>query len=355
MNINDLGFSDWFIKNSEIEISTEAGIARVAAVNRDNFLIRNEEKELLAEVTGKLLYGAQTNADLPTVGDWVLVNYFDEGSLGIIYQVLPRKSLLKRKASGRTVDFQLLAANVDTAFIMQSLDQNYNLRRFERYVVMAKDGNIEPVLLLNKSDLLAAEELRNIIAEVRARFDNCPALAFSALTGEGLENIRNLLQRGKTYCLLGSSGVGKTTLLNRLLNDDKFPVNEVRESDSRGRHTTTRRQLIVLENGAMMVDSPGLRELGNFAIDEGIMQTFSEIEMLAENCRFKNCRHINEPGCAVRQAIEQRVLDEDRYFNFIRLRKESEYYERSYVEKRRRDKAFGRMVKSAMKHKKMGR
>ena len=345
MNLEKLGFSNWFVENWNSDLSEEIKFARVTAVNRDNFLIRNESGELTAEVTGKLLYGVESKQDMPTVGDWVMVNYFDDGSLGIIHDVLPRKSLLKRKASGKTVDFQLIAANIDTAFIMQSLDQNYNLRRFERYMVMAADGNIDPALLLSKSDLKTTEELESVVFEVKNRFENVTVFAFSSETGVGLEEIVKYIQPTKTYCLLGSSGVGKTTLLNKLLKDEEFAINEVRESDHRGRHTTTRRQLILLDSGGMMIDSPGMRELGNFAIDSGIDETFSEIIELAENCRFSDCTHVNEPGCAVLEAIEKGVLEEDRYNNFIRMKKESDHYERSYLEKKQRDKEFGKMVK----------
>ncbi len=352
MKLEELGFSNWFIENSETEHLAEMRVARVTAVNRDNFLIRNGDKELTAEVAGKLLFAAESKEDMPTVGDWVVVNYFDDNALAIIHDLLPRKSLLKRKTSGKTVDFQLIATNIDTAFIMQSLDQNYNLRRFERYMVMAAEGNIEQVLLLSKSDLMSTEQLESVLSEVTSRFENVTVFAYSAKTGIGIKPIVDYIQPAKTYCLLGSSGVGKTTLLNKLLNDEEFAINEVRVSDSRGRHTTTRRQLILLDNGGMIIDSPGMRELGNFAIETGIDETFDEITILAQKCRFNDCTHVNEPGCAVIEAIENENLDEDRYNNFIRLRKESDYYERSYLKKRRRDKEFGKMVKSVMKHKK---
>jgi len=352
MKLEELGFSNWFIENSETDYAAEMGVARVIAVNRDNFLIRNEKNEITAEITGKLLFDAESKEDMPTVGDWVLVNYFDDGSLGIIHDLLPRKSLLKRKTSGKTVDFQLIAANIDTAFILQSVDQNYNLRRFERYMVMAAEGNIKPVLLLSKSDLVSAEQLESVIYEVKNRFENVTVFAYSSKTGSGIKPIVDYIQSAKTYCLLGSSGVGKTTLLNKLLHSEKFAINEVREFDHRGRHTTTSRQLIVLDNGGMMIDTPGMRELGNFEIESGIDETFNDILALAESCRFNDCTHVNEPGCAVLEAIENENLNEDRYNNFIRLRKESDYYDRSYLEKRRRDKEFGKMVKSVMNHKK---
>jgi len=219
------------------------------------------------------------------------------------------------------------------------------LRRFERYMVMAVEGNIEPVLLLSKRDLISSEQLESVMSEVKNRFENVTVFAFSSETGDGINRIVQYIQPAKTYCLLGSSGVGKTTLLNKLLKDKEFAIKEVRESDHRGRHTTTRRQLIVLDKGGMMIDSPGMRELGNFAIESGIDEAFSDILALAESCRFNDCTHVNEPGCAVLEAIDNKNVEQDRYNNYIRMRKESEHYERTYLEKRKRDKEFGKIVK----------
>jgi len=260
--------------------------------------------------------------------------------------------VLKRKTPGKKIDFQLIAANIDIAFIMQSLDDDFSLRRFERYLSMVYESNINPIILLSKSDLLSSQEVENKINEVNKVAGNVPVKAFSSTTGKGLENIKPLLIEMQTYCLLGSSGVGKTTLLNHLLEDEKFETQSVRQKDSKGRHTTTNRVLTRLKNGSMIIDSPGMRELGVFSVAQGLDETFSEILELAESCKFSDCSHINQKGCAILQALNDGELDQKRYQNFIGMKKESDFYDMSYLEKKKKDKAFGKMVKTAMKFKK---
>jgi ribosome biogenesis GTPase len=220
---------------------------------------------------------------------------------------------------------------------------------------MVHEANIKPVTLLSKKDLIPEEELEQKISQIRNANPNLDIIAFSNETGEGLGDIQGLLETGKTYCLLGSSGVGKTTLINRLIGQDVFATAAVREKDSKGRHVTARRQLIVLEQGGMIIDTPGMRELGNIGVHSGLDETFPDISSLAQNCRFKDCTHINEPGCAVLEAVKSGELNERRYHNYMKLRRESAYYEMSYLEKRNRDKKFGRMVKAVLKGKKIGR
>lgn len=352
MDLIELGFSNWFQQYLQKYNTEDLNIARVITVNRDNYLIRNEDREVTAEITGKMMFGVESKEDFPIVGDWVLVNYFDNDSYAIIHNILPRKSLLKRKTAGKKIDYQLIAANIDTAFIMQSLDNNYNLRRLERYFVMVNVSSIEPVVLLSKSDLISSDKLAAKISEIKNHFGKYPIIPFSSVTENGIEEIWDQIKPGYTYCLLGSSGVGKTTLLNRLLKSEKFETKAIREKDGRGRHATARRQLILLENGGMIIDTPGMRELGNFGVEAGIEETFDEIQFLANFCRFKDCTHTNEPGCALLRAIENKELDIDRYNNYIKLRKESTHYEMSYLEKRKRDKQFGKLYKEVMKHRK---
>ena len=355
MNLTELGFSDWFDQQLENYEVNDFSIARIVTVNRDNYVIKNETREVSAKIIGKLLYEAETSESYPAVGDWVLASFLNDDSYAIIHDILPRKSLLKRKTAGKKIEFQLIAANIDTAFIMQSLDANFNLRRLERYLVMVNNSNIEPVILLSKCDLISSDELDARISTIENSIGKYEIIAFSSVTENGIEYIWNHIKPGSTYCLLGSSGVGKTTLLNRLLNSEEFVTKAVREKDNRGRHSTARRQLIMLENGGMIIDTPGMRELGNFGIEEGIDETYSEIQFLANFCRFKNCTHTNEPGCAVLKAVDNNELDKKRYQNYLKLKKESEHFEMSYLEKRKRDKQFGKMVKEVMKHKKRNR
>jgi ribosome biogenesis GTPase / thiamine phosphate phosphatase len=329
---------------------SDASIARVTAVDRARYLIRDEHGETPAELTGKFLYTTGSATDLPCVGDWVCVRYLDSRSHAIIHRVLPRKSFLRRKAAGRDVEFQMIAANIDVAFVIQSCQFDFNVRRLERYLVIVREGHIEPVLILTKTDLVSAEKLDELIDRIRGAGIDARIVALSNVTGAGIDRVRELVLPGKTCCLLGSSGVGKTTLINRLAGGSGLETREVSHTGE-GRHTTTRRQLIVLEHGGLLIDMPGMRELGMLGVGEGIDETFSDIGEFARNCRFNDCSHASEPGCAVRAAIARHELNEERLQNYVKLARESAFHDSSYVERRKKDRAFGRFVHSVMKHK----
>ena len=282
MLLENLGFSDWFREHLPDVVRENHNPARVVAVDKESYVVRSEIGETAADVTGRLMYKTESSLDFPTVGDWVLVQFYDEGTLAIIHQVLPRKTVLRRKVAGKKIEYQLIAANLDIAFIMQSLDANFNLRRLERYLVAVNESAIQPVILLSKSDLLAAGEIEQYVSRVREISSEYPVFPFSNRTGWGLEAIERMIQPGLTYCLLGSSGVGKTTLINRLLGRNTLAISDVREKDGKGRHTTTRRQLIVLANGGLLIDTPGMRELGTIGVETGLEITFQDIQTQAE-------------------------------------------------------------------------
>lgn len=356
MKLSDLGFDNWFEAHVDELCQDDQGIARVSAVNRGSYLVRNELREIPAELAGKFYFRAESSVDLPCAGDWVTVQYHNNNASAIIHGVFPRKTFLRRKCAGEDVDFQMIAANIDIAFIVQSCHFDFNLRRLDRYLVMAADGNIKPIIILTKTDLISHDEIEQNLASIRQAAITDRVIALSNITGTGFDEFQQVLMPGQTYCLLGSSGVGKTTLINRLIGHGTFQTKSV-SGTGEGTHTTARRQLIILDQsailpGAMLIDTPGMRELGIIGASGGVDQDFEEILELSANCRYSNCSHSQEPGCAVLDAIKNSELSEERYASYMKLKKESEQHEMSYVDKRKKDKTFGRFIKSAKKQKK---
>ncbi len=350
-NIKRLGFDKWFQDKIDLSKISNFRIARVITVNKNSFIVSNGKNDIYAELTGKYLFNSDSVLDFPAVGDWVYVQLFDDDSLAIIHDIFPRKSLLKRKTAGKKIEYQLIAANIDTAIIMQSLDSNFNLRRLERYLVMVNESNIKPAIFLSKSDLISADEIENKINDIYKIIPDIKISAFSNNNFTDIENIQTLFTPSETFCLLGSSGVGKTTLLNNLIHNELYKTQPIRENDGRGRHTTTRRELIVLENGSIVVDNPGMRELGIISIESGLDDTFNEIVEISNQCRYADCTHTIEKGCAVLKALEDETISNERYQNYIKMYKESVYHEMSYFEKRQKDKKFGKFMHTYLKNK----
>lgn len=297
--------------------------ARVTAEYQGIFRIDGLPGEALARVSGKLRHNAASREAFPVVGDWVAAACGRNGGEALIHAVLPRRTALTRKASGDSVEQQVIAANIDTIFIVQGLDENYNLRRLERFLAMSRASGAFPVVILNKSDLCDAAEDRRI--ETAAVSGEAPVHVISSMSGAGYDELVAYLRPGKTIAFIGSSGVGKSTIINVLLGAETQKTNAVRPDDSKGRHTTTNRQMFILPGKALLIDTPGVREVALWDAEAGTKDSFEDIETLGLQCRFSNCAHEMEPGCAVNEAVANGTIDAGRLDNYRRLQREKEY------------------------------
>lgn len=326
--------------------------ARVVAQYRGKYRVRSGAAECWAEVTGKMRYSAAARTDYPVVGDLVVISEL-EADHAVIREILPRRTMLCRKAAGQE-DVQPIAANLDVAFVTQSVDRDFNLNRLERYLTIVKAGKIEPVIVLNKSDLASKAELAEKIAQIKARFQNIAVITTSAADRSGIEVLRKAIKKEQVYCFVGSSGVGKSSLINELLGQELLKTKMISAATKKGKHTTTHRELFVLENGGMVVDNPGIREVGLAQVGEAVADVFGDISALAKACKFADCTHDHEPGCAVLAAVRSGGLSEAQYLNFLKLKKESDHYNMSSLARKQKERSFGRMLKNYKKQGKKG-
>jgi ribosome biogenesis GTPase len=299
---------------------------RVAVQHKTQYGLYTEYGELSAETTGRMQHGARGKSDLPVVGDWVVIRAREQEGKATIYEVLPRKSKFSRKVAGAKTEEQIVAANIDTVFLVVGLDGNFNLRRLERYLVVAWESGAEPVIVLNKADL--CDDVQQKVEMAESTAPGVPIVVTSAINDRGLDQALAHVQRGATGALLGSSGVGKSTIINHLLGRELLRTQQVRATDDRGRQTTTRRELIVMPSGGLLMDTPGMRELQLWAGEEGISDVFEDIAELARQCPFRDCQHGPEPGCAVQRALQDGALDPKRFASYEKLRKELAYLHR---------------------------
>jgi ribosome biogenesis GTPase / thiamine phosphate phosphatase len=348
MTLIDLGITDeitdW-VKNNNL---SGFAIGRVTREHRERYIVSTGDNEYDAEITGNLRFSASSRADFPAVGDWVTMVIYDH-ELAIIHKVLPRKSVLERQEVGKFGEKQIISANIDVAFIVQSLGYNFNVNRLERYLTICYSADIEPVLVISKTDLAKENEIRDAKALLEKRDNKVKYILLSNMTQQGLDQILGVLQKGKTYCVVGSSGVGKSSLINNLLKKNVLKTGQISQSTNKGRHITDHRELFVLENGGIIIDTPGMKELGMTDNSEGIKTTFGEIFELSLKCKFPDCKHVDEVGCAVIEALNKGTIDQDSLENFIKIQNEQQRFQSTVVEKHKKDKAFGKMMKNYKK------
>lgn len=354
MNLNKLGWHSTFEAEFVQYKNQDLLPARIVSEERQRYRACSETGELNAELSGRMLHLAQTRGDFPAVGDWVAVKSNGDG-FARIQAILSRKSSFSRKVAGSTTEEQVVAANVDTLFIVTGLDGDYNLRRIERYLTLAWNSGANPVILLNKADV--CPDVAEKVAAVEGIAFGIPVIVLSARTRQGLDALLPYINTGMTVALVGSSGVGKSSIINQLIGEDRQLVQEIREQDSRGRHTTTRRELIFLPTGGMIIDTPGMREIQLWTDEDSLQGAFEDIEAIAATCRFRDCRHESEPGCAVRQALQTGEIDRKRFQNYLKLQKEIAYLEtrqnqRTQLNSKARWKKITRQIREMKKHQK---
>jgi ribosome biogenesis GTPase len=351
MTIRDPAFPEHIESYLAENDLSEFSVGRVTQEHRERYIVSTGDKEYDAEITGNLRFTASTKSDFPAVGDWVAMKVYDK-DMAIIHHILPRKSILQRQSVSKPGEKQVISANVDVAFIVQSIDSNFNINRLERYMTICYSSGIEPILVISKIDLAGKNEIENAVNSVRSAHPGLRYVLLDNFSHEGTNQIISIMISGCTYCVVGSSGTGKSTLINNLLHRNILKTNSLSTSTGKGKHTTEHRELFVLENGAVIIDTPGMRELGVTDDSEGISNTFSEIHELSLKCKFTDCTHTDEKGCAVTEALEKGLIDNKSLENYRRLLREQEHFSETVAERRRKDREFGKMAKKILADKK---
>jgi len=347
--LEDLGYNANLDKHRKEQNLLNFGVGRIISEHKERYIVRTEEDKLEAEIVGNLRFSAKNRSDFPAVGDWVAISAYDKKKV-LIHHIFPRKSIIEREAVGKPGEKQIIATNIDSALIVQAVDRDFNINRIERYLTICNASKVKSVIILNKIDLISDAQLNSILDGINQRINNVPIVAISNETQVGYEELLEYILKGKTYCLLGSSGVGKSTLLNNISGKTLMRTDSISLSTNKGRHVTSHRELIILENGGILIDNPGMREVGIADATSGLEITFNTILKLSQNCRFKDCMHIHEKGCAILEAVGNGDIDKNIYENYMKLEGEKTHYESTVAEKRKKDKDFGKMIKNFKKN-----
>ncbi len=348
MTLEDLGYNTRLEKCRKDQNMDSFNIGRVISEHKDRYVVKTDTNEFDCELIGNLRFTAESRYDLPVVGDWVAISEYDTGK-ALIHSIYPRHSVLERQAVGQTGQKQIIAANIDYGLIVQSVNRDFNLNRLERYLTLCNASQVAPIIILSKIDLLDAKDLKTLQDQIKERIKGVPIIAISNLSDTGSDTVKTIMTKGKTYCLLGSSGVGKSTLLNKMTGRESMRTAAISQSIDRGKHTTSHRELLVLESGGVVIDNPGMREVGITDTVQGLQITFDTIIERSQNCKFKNCTHSNEQGCAILEAVAKGEIDADSYANFQKIERERAHFESSVEERRKKDKDLGKMIKSFQK------
>ena len=348
MKLEDLGYNDKLRKFSVENKLSDFEIGRVIAEHKERYIVKTENGEYEAEITGNLRFTAKSRIDFPAVGDWVALTTYN-AEFSVIYKILPRQSMISRQAVGQFGEIQIIATNIDYAFLIQAVDRDFNINRLERYLTICYSAKVKPIIVLTKTDLIDQQKIAEITDSIKQRIKDVVVFAISNETQDGYEALKMNIEKGKTYCMLGSSGVGKSTLLNNLSGKTLMRTDSISVSTNKGRHITSHRELIVLENGGILVDNPGMREVGIADTSGGLETTFDRIIRLSLNCKFKDCTHTNEVGCSVIEAVENGEIDKKSYENYLKMERENAHFESTIEEKRKKDKEVGKVIKNYKK------
>lgn len=348
MKLEDLGYNDRIKKLRTENNLNDFEIGRVTSEHRERYIVKTEEGEFEAEITGNMRFSASSREGFPAVGDWVALTTYSS-DFAVIHKIIPRLSTISRQAVGQFGEIQIIAANIDFALIVQAVDRDFSINRIERYLTICNSSKVTPVIILTKTDLINEQSKAEIIESIHKRLNDVEVFAISNETQDGYDALIRIIEKGKTFCMLGSSGVGKSTLLNNLSGRSIMKTGTISESTSKGRHVTSHRELIVLENGGILIDNPGMREVGIVDTADGLETTFDVVFSLAQSCKFKDCTHTNETGCSVIEAVEKGRLDKSLFENYQKMQRERLFFETSVAEKKKKDKIFGKILKDYKK------